>query len=127
MSQEDLDSHILSYIRYTNERTGTILSGIQLYFENGFTSPFFGTSEKTTTRVIRFDTSREIRYVSMLVHLGTWYYGIGVQYYGIAFYDSNNDLIVRRQWAESDWNEIQITWTDKQMIPEGQHIIGLRC
>ena len=36
---------------------------------------------------LKFDTSEEIRYVSMLVNSGIWYYGV-------AFYDEDFELIV---------------------------------
>ena len=92
MTQDEIDGHILSFIKYTNGNFRyTELTGIQLGFENGYTSPFFDAQdynpEFTRVNKLEFDTSKEIRYVTMLVNSGVWYYGI-------AFYDDDYQPIV---------------------------------
>ena len=92
MSQEDIDGHNLSYIHYTtNNSSDSVLSGIQLGFMNGHTSPFFGHDKEIVyseiERIEQIDMSSEVRSISMLIDSGIWYYGI-------RFYDDDHGFLL---------------------------------
>ena len=96
MSQEDIEGHNLSYIRYaTTNSSDSVLSGIQLGFMNNHTSPFFETLYKEIVysenerieRNEQIDMSSEVRSISMLIDSGIWYHGI-------RFYDDDHGFLL---------------------------------
>ena len=81
LPQDDIDRHILSYIKYTAINGDRLeLSGLQMIFENRAASPFYEGYDTTglysLQHTIDIDTSREIRYASMLVGSGLFYHGL---------------------------------------------------
>ena len=87
---------------------------IQVGFANGARSPVFGTdsNENSELQIVNIDTDKEIKYASMRA---SWSYS------GLRFYDRTNSLISEIIWYDEG------EWTALQEVPEGQHIVGLKC
>ena len=92
------------------------MNGIQLLFASGARSPLFETTNayKYSLKSFEIDPTKEVRYVRMVIKYG-------IYYNGLEFFDENEESIVKEVWRSSG------SWTEKQEIPPGQHIIGLKC
>ena len=61
------------------------------------------------------DPQKDIRYISMKT--------FAFQYYGIAFYDQDKELIV----SETFWFNRFAKWSELKQLPDDSSIMGLKC
>ena len=109
-----LETHILAGLNFKykdaehGERDVGDLSGLQMYFANGNTSPFFEIEETggDVEGQLEIDTSKEIGYVSMGLRGG-------LMYTGITFYDKEGTKLSNYTWSEAE-NALE---TPKYEIP----------
>ena len=96
-------SFVLSAINYKQFSDFYSLSGIQLAFSNGISTPLFETSATYWDELknVEVDTTRTIRYISLRFN--------SVAYEGLRLYDEQKDYILDLTWHESPkggWSDL---------------------
>ena len=107
----------LSAINYKHYSDSFGLSGIQLVFSNGITTPLFESkaAEFDELKTVKINPLRTVCYIS-------WRFN-GVAYEGLRLYDESNSYVLNLTWHKAPTGE----WSKLQEIPVGQQIIGLKC
>ena len=84
-------------MRYKHKNNKYQMSGMQLVFKNGVTSPFLEASNAKYSdmeKSFSIDTSREIRYVRMATKYGVYFNAVW-------FLDDDYETIAKEVWRSS--------------------------